>query len=173
MAKAKNKEVEAEQEIPRIPDIWDTLAKAPELDATEKKLRNLFVAEYLIDYDAYAAVLRMGYAQPYAYEYAQRFMGEPYVQQQIKKKEVAAGNANSVEGNKKRIMAMLFREANYRGTNSSHSARVGAISKLASIHGMDAPIKTETEVSVRGGIRIYIPDNGRDGVSAEPETPSA
>lgn len=45
------------------------------------------------------------------------------------------------------IIEGLFREAEYRGYGSSPAARVTALSKLATIYGLDAPIKAETTVT--------------------------
>ena len=114
----------------------------------EKALRDSFVSEYLVDQDAYGAAIRVGYPAPIAKEYCVRFMQEPYVLQQIAKRGApAADSPDAVEEAKARIIAGLTREANYRGAGSSQSARVAAFGKLASIYGMDAPTRTQTELT--------------------------
>lgn len=113
--------------------------------ARQKELRDKFVKEYLVDYNATAAAIRIGYPKSYAQEYAVKFMDEPYVHQQIKTVETSPEEIDSKEAMQKRITISLLREANYRGAGSSQSARVAALSKLSSIYGMDAPVKTQTE----------------------------
>lgn len=116
------------------------------LSVREKALRDSFVREYLIDYNAHAAAIRIGYGPAYARDYAIRLMEEPYVLHQIKQVECAPSE-DSEEEMKKRVMAGLVREANYRGPGASAAARVSALAKLAAIHGMDAPIRSKTEIS--------------------------
>ena len=117
------------------------------LSAGAKALRDRFVKEYLNDYDAVAAAGRIGYARQFAREYSYRFMQEPYVLQQIKNAETSIEDGESDEAMKKRIMTGLIREANYRGPGCSQSARVAALSKLASIAGMDAPTRSKLEMT--------------------------
>lgn len=135
---------------------WSDEAMAPELSAAEKALRDRFVKEYLIDYDQTRAAMRCGYGESFASAYADKFMLEPYVQQQIKAQELAfAEDPDAEEENTKRIIrAGLLREANYRGPGSSHSARVNALAKLAVIHDMDAPTKVEADILQRGGVMM-------------------
>jgi phage terminase small subunit len=134
-------------------------ALAPELTTMEKQIRDRFVTEYLIDHDAFGAALRCGYIHSFAMNYAVAFMKEPYVNQQILERELGlSGNEDQEkEFNKKRILSGLFREANYRGAGSSHSARVGAWTTLAKIHGMDNQVEKEKEAQYRGGV-MKIPE---------------
>lgn len=125
-------------ELPYI-DAWQQSALDPELSPDEKRVRDLFVREYMVDFDPFLAALRMGFHKTFAAEYAGRFMGESYVQRKIKEAQ-QAGNPDdetTVVSNKQRIIAMLFREANNRGPGSSQAGRVAALSKLAQIHGLD------------------------------------
>jgi hypothetical protein len=126
------------------PNLADTLT------ASERALRDQYVREYLIDYDALAATTRVGYRASMAKEYSIRLMQDPYVLQQIRLKQ-AADEDETPEVMKKRIMAGLIRESNYRGPGCSQAARVAALAKLASIHGMDAPTRTKTELTGADG----------------------
>lgn len=120
----------------------DEPEEAPELTFREKALRDKFVAEYLTDYNQVAAAIRIGYPKSYAKEYAARFMEESYVLKKIREQESTSDEVTA-DVMKKRIMAGLVREANYNGPGSSQAARVAALSKLAQMHGMDAPSRTE------------------------------
>lgn len=116
----------------------------------ERNLRDQFVKEYLTDYDKVAAAIRIGYHRSYAAEYAVKFMEEPYVLQQIKLAETTSED-ESPEAMKKRILVGLIREANYRGMGCSQSARVAALAKLAAIYGMDAPTRSQQELTGANG----------------------
>ena len=122
------------------PDLRDTLT------APERSLRDKFVQEYLIDYDALQAAIRVGYSKSLAKQYATRFMLEPYTLQQIRLRE-AGPLDETPDAAKQRVMVGLYREANYRGVGCSQSARVAALAKLAAIHGMDAPTKRINEIT--------------------------
>lgn len=131
--------------------------QGPELTFREKALRDKFVNEYLVDYDALAATMRIGYPKSYAKEYAVRFMEEPYVLKRIQEKESAGEDEVSLDVMKKRIMAGLIREANYKGPGSSQAARVAALSKLAQMHGMDGRVPDNPENDALGEGAFVVP----------------
>lgn len=135
---------------------WSDEAMAPPLSPAERAVRDRFVKEYLVDYDQKRAAMRCGYGESFAEAYADKFMNEPYVQQQIKALEVALPeDPDAEEEHTKRVIrAALIREANYRGPGASHSARVNALAKLAVIHDMDAPTKVEADINNRGGVMM-------------------
>lgn len=129
---------------------------SPELNELEKKLRQQFVTEYLKDHSEVNAAVRCGYLRSVAVEYGMRLMQEPYVQQLIADATTAQPEDpyDEEELNKRRILNSLFREADDRTEGASHSARVSALSKLASIHGMEAPTKIDANVNHRGGVMM-------------------
>lgn len=118
----------------------------------EKALRDFFIKEYLVDYNAVAAAQRIGYNKGIAKEYAVRLMEEPYVAREISKQE---GNLDITEEDeavvRKRIMAGLVREANYYGVGSSQAARVAALGKLAQLNGMEPATRSKTELTGPNG----------------------
>lgn len=114
----------------------------------EKALRDLFVKEYLVDYNAIGAAMRVGYNRSIAKEYAVRLMDEPYVAREIAKHEGATGDDVEDEAvQRKRILAGLRREANYTGPGSSQAARVAALGKLAQLYSMEPATRTKTELT--------------------------
>jgi hypothetical protein len=117
----------------------------------ERALRDLYVKEYLTDYDPVGAAIRVGYNRGIAKEYAVRFMEEPYVLRQIAKMEAAPSDESGEDLMKKQIIAGLKREANYRGPGSSQAARVAALAKLAHLHGMEPASKVKQEVTGADG----------------------
>jgi phage terminase small subunit len=126
-----------------------SLLKEPEEERQynfrEKLLRDFFINEYLVDYDQVAAAVRVGYGKQYAQEMSVCFMNEPYVVRKIKEREQTTTEADP-EVVRNRILAGLYREANYNGPGSSQAARVAALSKLASLYGMDPAIRSQQEL---------------------------
>jgi len=121
----------------------------------EKALRDLFIKEYLIDYNGFAAALRCGFQSVMAGQYSQIFMDEPYVRQRISKIELEGeqGENETEQRNalKKKIMAGLVREAYYHGPGSSHAARVAALGRLSQITGLDVD---KTGNGITGGVMV-------------------
>lgn len=116
------------------------------LDERQKALRDLFVGEYLIDFNSVAAAQRCGFSRINAIEYSQKFLQEPYVQQKIKNMELTPVDEDrEIEFNRQRVKQQLMREAYYHGPGSSHAARVAALGKLMSIYSMEAPKRTKNE----------------------------
>lgn len=114
------------------------------LTENEMEIRRRFVKEYLVDHDPFAAALRVGYSEAYARSFSQQFMKESYVQQLLAAQTEQLAETSEAEQHKKKIVAGLYRIATSAGASSS--AQVAAYSKLASIYGLDAPIKTVQEV---------------------------
>lgn len=133
-----------------------------ELTEAERQFRDRFVTEYLIDYSPFEACLRLGFAKEYATDYSAQYMGDTYVQCEIKRRETEenVATADSDEGIRKRIKASLFREAHNQ--YAKPSSRIAALKVLADIYGMNAPIKTELTATVTSNVKFYLPDNKRD-----------
>lgn len=127
---------------------------AQELSEEQKKLRDRFVVQYLVDFDAIAAAMRVGYPKNYAKDYAQKFMDESYVRNAIAKGMVAVAEDEKNEDTitKRDVRAMLLKEAKNYGPGSSHSARVAALGKLTQVYGMEAAVKNIHEH--RGGVMM-------------------
>ena len=135
-------------------DEISTSSYAPPLTKGEMELRDRFVAEYLTDYDAYKACIRIGYAPAYAKDFSQRFMQEPYVLGKIRDAEGGTAGDLDVEVQKKMIVAALWREAKNMGAGSTQAARVAALAKLSAFYGMDAPKKSQTELTGADGMPL-------------------
>lgn len=120
---------------------------AATLTKQERSLRTRFVDEYLKDYDAIAATIRLGYSEQYAQQYAKKFMVEPYTLKAIADKEQELGLDTEEAQHRRKIVSGLYREAHSRF--NSGSARVAALTQLAKIVGIEAPVKTE--LAVNGG----------------------
>lgn len=138
------------------PSFWDQMVMQPMLTERERALRDVFVTEYLKDYDAWAAAIRVGFLKSVAGQYAQELMEDPYVRQEISRQQLTPDvkdPAQALQAKQAQIEASLLREAHYRGPGSSHGARVAALAKLAAMAkmggdedgGADA---TETLISV-------------------------
>lgn len=132
-------------------DQWVWAAMEPELTERERALRDLFVNEYLVDYNEFRAAQRCGFQASFAKDYAIKFMNESYVQKRIKAVEHGPIDGPSKDKyDKERVRAILMKEA--LDPSSTGSARVSAAAKLAVILGMDAPTKTINENVNKGGV---------------------
>lgn len=142
------------EDIP-LPENLET-KEEPLLTELEKRLRDDFVREYLIDYSYTAAATRVGYNGALATEFGQRFRYDTYVQKRIAEamQSEAEDEEFADQVRKRRVMSALLREANYHGPGSSHAARVSALAKIATIEGMEAPTKTESTVKHEGGLSL-------------------
>lgn len=111
------------------------------ISPNEKVLRDVFVQEYLKDYDELQACLRVGFQFSFAQEFSRKFMQEPYVQQKIA--EYQRKDSQTTESDKALVLNVL-REAAQRGP---YASRVAAAAKLAAILGLDnaAPADNETD----------------------------
>ena len=118
---------------------------ADSLTKQERALRQRFVEEYLTDYDAVGAAIRLGYQEAFAQQYAKQFLTEPYTLKLIKEKEAEFGLLTEEDQHRKKIVAGLYREAHSRF--NSGSARVAALRQLAKIIGIEAPVKTEVKLT--------------------------
>ena len=135
---------------------------SPGLNEKERALRDLFVQEYMKDYDAFNACLRVGFQATYALEYSQQFLRESYVQQRIKACELQSGLRE--EDSERLVLSVLRREMQYTGPGSSHAARVSAAGLMAKLLGLEAPSRTQNDVNINSPIQFYLPDNGRDSL---------
>ena len=122
-------------------------------DPRQKALHDLFISEYLVDFDATDAAQRCGFQREFAIEYGQRLMASSYVKRRIKELQLMkVDEQTDSEYNKVRIKSALLREAHYHGPGASQSARVAALAQLTKLYGMEAPKKTEATVTHRGGV---------------------
>lgn len=131
---------------------------------SDKELRDKFIAEYLRDYNSYAACVRIGYMDEVALETAKHFMEEPYVKcgiadaeasrakhlRSTEDKDLSQLPTNFVphdeETDKQRIVSGLFREAFYKGPGATHNSRVSALSTLAKIYKLDKQEEKDTGI---------------------------
>ena len=130
----------------------------PVLTAEEVDFLNRFVDAYLVRYDAISAGIAAGLDSESAADYVYKILKTPYVVNRIRDLEDAKLDELSTteleELLRRRVLTGLVREAHYHGADSTHGARVSALSKLASLTGMDKPLKTENVTEHRGGVMM-------------------
>lgn len=135
----------------------DTQRPPCTLNEHEKKTRDQFVQEYLKDFDPYRACIRIGYSNLFAGDFAKRFMEEPYTLKRIADVQggVLDGEEINEEKEKKKILNALWREAN--SMTSPAASRVAALAKLTAIFGMDAPSRSNVNVTGNEGGVFVVP----------------
>jgi hypothetical protein len=142
---------------PRDPDskVTKRLKRRTEENLTLKMKvkRDVFITEFLRDWNGPMAAIRMGESADNAPKIARQYLREPYVAKRIWEVVDAMDEAELI--NRKRVLGGLIREANFQGIGASHGARVSAWGKLANILGMEQEnINVKGEVEVRGGVMI-------------------
>ena len=109
----------------------------PEPFGQEKALRDLFVQEYIKDFDPFQACLRVGFQAAFAVEYAKKFMGEAYVQRRIT--ELQRATPENEDAQAKEDRALILSVLRQAAQNGPYASRVQAAAKLATIYGLDRP----------------------------------
>lgn len=116
----------------------------PTRKLTPKQQR--FADEYLIDLDATAAAKRAGYSERTAAQIGYQLLQKTSVQSVIAAGRVAQQERTNITADM--VLAGMYKEANFTGEGSSHSARVAAWHHLGKHVGV---FKDQKEVSGPGG----------------------
>lgn len=132
----------------------DTHIIEKELSDEELALRIEFVKIYMKCRNAYKACLALGFMAAYAEDWAKMFMSEGVVRRLILDAERQEESAESALERQRRYRAWMENEATYYGPGASHGSRVSAIAHLMKMEGMEAPTKTEAEVTYKGGVMM-------------------
>jgi hypothetical protein len=109
---------------------------------SEKQLRDAFVEEYLTDFDAFNACIRIGFNPSNSVIYSKSLMEESYVQKQISLKERRRQKSDEDQTTEdKELVLSVLRKA---AQNGPFATRVAAAAKLATILGLDKPAPVDT-----------------------------
>lgn len=106
------------------------------LTGQEQALRDLFVAEYLKDFDPLQACIRVGFIHTFATQYAIQFMNEGYVRRQIlhfTRKPVKAADQDSED---RALLETTLKQAMQHGP---YASRVAAGKAFAELKGWNKP----------------------------------
>ncbi len=103
----------------------------PALTEQEQHLRDHFVSQYLKDFDAYNACLRLGFQATYAVHWADALLKDGYVQRKLQFLQTEP------EGPEQELLdkAMVKRELRRVAQRGSDSARVAAARQLDAMYG--------------------------------------
>lgn len=114
---------------------------APPLTSVEIQLRDLFVTEYLKDFDPVCAAIRCGFNKGIAEDYAKRFWDEPYVQQKISEAKTKLSIDDAFEKENFALTIATLRQAMQNGP---YASRVSAARELKALYGWESK-QTESE----------------------------
>jgi len=139
------------------------------LTAEDIRQREAFIFQYMTDFDAYQAVLRLNYGEKGAAHASQWFMTDAYVLNRIEEEKNKLGISTDEEMHRRRVVAGLYRIANNK--KASASAQVAAWGQLSKILGMEAPTKSVT--TVQGApteltFRVVRAEDGRPAIAPAP-----
>jgi len=115
------------------------------LSRQDIEARRRFAEQYVIDRDAYSALLRLGYNDAFARHYSAQFMSEEFTRGLIDEIERSSGKTPD-EQHRERIIAALYREAN--NMENTASARVAALGQLARIFFRNADVSSDNKSSI-------------------------
>lgn len=133
-------------------DLWGLMSASPPPPSNlQKKLFDDFIEQYMMDFDAYAACVRMGVERNIVVASVASYMSEGYVQREIYRRTVEDDKnpGLTLKRKKKLIEALLFKRAQMNGTDC-----VAALSKLCNILDMDGTTKIKADVHHRGGVMM-------------------
>jgi hypothetical protein len=101
-----------------IPDLSQKLSEK------EIALREKFISEYMVDFDAFQACLRMGFMPSFAVEWSKRLFQDPYVQRGIAKlmRSDPSRDPKEQEAQDRALVENTLREGMQRGPYSSRNA---------------------------------------------------
>lgn len=157
-----------------------TLAERTEenMRPSTKRRRDVFVAEYLYDFNGAAAYRRMrAICDPdnkkeltpaQASNLGYNMRNEPYVELRIR--EVVDLLEQKELINQNRILAMLVREANVHGIGAQHGGRVAALKTLVDVLGMGSAAQQARRAAAgsgRGSGVMVVPEEGSVGTWEE------
>jgi hypothetical protein len=120
---------------------WTNDMFESDLTEDQKALRDVFVNEYMKDFDAYQATLRCGFQPAFALTWAKTLMGESYVQRQIAfltRKPTADQAIRDIED--RALCENTLREAMQKGP---YQGRVAAARAFAALKGWEKPKEGE------------------------------
>lgn len=125
------------------------------LQENYKIRRKHFVSEYIKDYNATRAILRMGYKydRKVAQTKGSQFLSEPYTQHILA--EIMERMEEKAIVTRSEILIGLKREANAEDVpfSSNSGTRIQALRYLAKILGMEV-LKADIEVKTTGGVML-------------------
>src|SRR5262245_50996263 len=108
----------------------------PALTEQEQLLRDHFVSEYIKDFDAYKACLRLGFQATWAIEWSKRLYEDGYVQRKLQFLLSKPANTPEQDAADKAMVEATLRVVMQRG---SDSARVAAAREFNAMRGWSKP----------------------------------
>lgn len=104
----------------------------PALTEKEILLRDAFVSEYLKDFDAYKACLRLGFLTTYATHWSQTLLNDGYVQRKLSHMTAKPVSSPEQDEHDRAMVENTLRLVMQRG---SDSARVAAVREFRAMKG--------------------------------------
>lgn len=133
--------------------VFDSRLMEPTLNENERAVRDLFVAEYLKDYDAFQACLRIGFQAAFAAEYARKFMTEAYVQCKIADSRRAT--PTDEEQRAKELRELAVSVLVQASQNGPYASRVAAVRELKAMYGWDKAAGEDEEQALIDALREF------------------
>lgn len=131
--------------------MFDARQLEPALTTQEQLLRDHFVSEYLKDFNAYQACLRLGFQATYAVQWSQTLFNDGYVQRKISFMTSAPADTPEQQAMDRAMVEVTLRRVMQCG---SDSARVAAVREFRALKGWNDGDGGESEDLVEAFRRI-------------------
>ena len=132
---------------------WEPHELNSDLSRDEMALRIQFVKEYVKDFNAYQACVRLGLLPEFAKAWSKKFMDEPYVQRKISE-HCQYGTMADDKAQKTIDENMTLNTIRDLMCNGGDAARAAAAKMMMSIRGMDSAAKADVTINGRGGVMV-------------------
>lgn len=131
----------SEDRIPNSP--LEQQLDEPKLNEQEKAFRDLFVNEFMKDFDAYYACIRCGMIATFAADWSKRLIHDPYVQRKIA--DLTRKPSLDEESQKVADRALLENTLRQAMQHGPYAGRVAAARAFAEMRGWTKPDGSQAE----------------------------
>ena len=131
----------------------DPLIAQQALTEEETLLRRDFAKLFCKYHNAYTACIRLGFAQPYAADWARTLMDDCVTRQFIEEEQKFLTSEEGLKDAQQEVLIKLKELGDYNGPGASHGARVTAWTNVGKLLGMEAS-KAEGDVIHKGGVMV-------------------
>lgn len=128
-------------------DNWGNASGVIVLTEAEKAVRRSFVAEYLKDYDAIAACIRIGYEINFAKSYAVHLMQDAFTLNLILEEQRRKRTKEEEASERYEIMRLTVTSLKELAQRGGDRARVGACKLLTQLYSLEDELKLNSAVA--------------------------
>ena len=135
-------------------DAWTWAAMEPPPTDKERELYDRFAEEFIVDQNATLAASRCGFQAGFAVDYGKLLITKAYVQRKISALRMRPPDTKADREYDRTLTINTLRSV-AADPYQKGAARVAAASKLALLHGFNAPTRSQVDINgSRGGVVV-------------------